>query len=211
MMRTIGEKIKKLRLSIGYSQEKLAEELEVSTKSIQRYETDKSRPDTHTLIQLATFFGVSIDYIVGLTGKKSEMDLEKKFFPKGEYQSRYKMYVKCRNQYHLSPDFSYYWIFWDETGEFGGISQWAGWANQSQTLELRELRPLTPTPEMVSSLSQVYGKPLVINSAEDVEIFCIFGGHALIRTDLCKRYLPIFCEKSAVPDPAEQALRDLYG
>lgn len=72
-MKSLGEKIKKLRMAIGLSQEQLSESLEISVKSIQRYEAGKSRPDTHTLIKLATFFDVSADYLLGLIGIKAQM------------------------------------------------------------------------------------------------------------------------------------------
>lgn len=45
-MKTIGQKIKSLRIALGLSREQLSEIIEVTHKSIYRYETGKSLPDT---------------------------------------------------------------------------------------------------------------------------------------------------------------------
>lgn len=55
-MKSMGQKIRLLRISAGLSQVQLAEEIGVNTKSIQRYETENSRPDTYVLTRLAAFF-----------------------------------------------------------------------------------------------------------------------------------------------------------
>ena len=57
-MKTIGQKIKSLRIALGLSREQLSEIIEVTHKSIYRYETGKSLPDTTTLVKLATYFDV---------------------------------------------------------------------------------------------------------------------------------------------------------
>ena len=69
-MKTTGEKIKSLRIALGLSQEQLSETIDVAHKSIYRYETGKSLPDTTTLVKLATYFDVSTDYLLGLSGLK---------------------------------------------------------------------------------------------------------------------------------------------
>ena len=43
-MKTIGQKIKSLRIALGLSREQLSEIIEVTHKSIYRYETGKSLP-----------------------------------------------------------------------------------------------------------------------------------------------------------------------
>ena len=63
-MRTMGQKIKLLRISAGLNQEQLAEKVGVNIKSIQRYETGKSRPDAYALARLSAFFNVSSDYLL---------------------------------------------------------------------------------------------------------------------------------------------------
>jgi transcriptional regulator with XRE-family HTH domain len=54
---------------VDKSQGALAEALEISEKSIQRYETNKNMPDaySYSLARLAAYFDVSTDYLLGLT------------------------------------------------------------------------------------------------------------------------------------------------
>ncbi len=58
---TLGEKISCLRKKAGYSQEKLAELMEVSRQAVTKWESGKANPDTENLIRLAEIFGVSLD------------------------------------------------------------------------------------------------------------------------------------------------------
>ena len=67
---SIGQRISKLRRDNGYSQEYIAEKLDVSRQAVSKWETDNSVPDTYNLIALAELFGVSIEYIA--VGKQEE-------------------------------------------------------------------------------------------------------------------------------------------
>ena len=40
---------------------------------------------------------------------------------------------------------------------------------------------------------------MVINSLEDAIVYLIYGGQAVIKADICERYLPQFCEDYIVP------------
>ena len=64
---TIGQRICELRKERGYSQEYVAERLDVSRQAVSKWETDLSAPDTYNLIALAALLGVSVEYIA--TGK----------------------------------------------------------------------------------------------------------------------------------------------
>ena len=64
---TMGEKIKQLRNEKGLSQEKLAEELNVSRSAVAKWETDGGIPEIDNLIQLATVFDISLDELLGNT------------------------------------------------------------------------------------------------------------------------------------------------
>ena len=57
----IAKNIKRLRLCAGYSQEQLARKLKISQGAISQWEKGKTIPDTHTLLQMAQIFGVSLD------------------------------------------------------------------------------------------------------------------------------------------------------
>lgn len=59
----IGKKLKELRKSENYTQQELADILQISRVNYTRYETDKVRPDYETLIKIADFYDVSLDEI----------------------------------------------------------------------------------------------------------------------------------------------------
>ena len=64
-MSTIGERIKGLRLSKKVTQKEIADAIGVSSVSVQRFEYGSVRPSLDTLIALADYFDVSLDYLVG--------------------------------------------------------------------------------------------------------------------------------------------------
>ena len=60
-------RLKELRKRRGISQLKLAMDLSMNQNSISRYETGEREADYATLIKLADYFNVSIDYLLGRT------------------------------------------------------------------------------------------------------------------------------------------------
>ena len=62
-MDSIGNRLFELRKKQGITQEKLAEQLNVSRQSVSNWELDKSLPDTDKLFVLAQIYDVSLDYI----------------------------------------------------------------------------------------------------------------------------------------------------
>lgn len=63
-------RIKELRENKKESQQKLAMLLNVSQTMISRYELEQAYPDVEMLIKLAQHFGVSVDYLIGLSESK---------------------------------------------------------------------------------------------------------------------------------------------
>lgn len=61
---TFGEKLYALRRAAGYSQEDLAEKLEVTRQAVSRWEGGAVLPDAPNLLQLGRLFDVSIDYLL---------------------------------------------------------------------------------------------------------------------------------------------------
>ena len=57
--------LKLLRTKNGLSQQALADALEISQQSINRYENHKVEPDIDMLIKMADFFGTSVDFLIG--------------------------------------------------------------------------------------------------------------------------------------------------
>ena len=62
----LGERLKELRLEKGIGQEKLAADLCVGNGTISLWENGLREPKMSNLILLAKYFGVTIDYLVGL-------------------------------------------------------------------------------------------------------------------------------------------------
>ncbi|MBC2370070.1 helix-turn-helix transcriptional regulator [Listeria booriae] len=69
----IGKNISALRNKKGISQEKLAKDLNVSTSTVGMWETGKRAVKDDFVIQLANYFDVSTDYLLG----KSNTDKRK--------------------------------------------------------------------------------------------------------------------------------------
>ena len=61
---TTGERIVKLRKENNYTQEKLAELMDVSRQSVSKWESDIAYPDIDKLIKLSDLFDCSIDYLL---------------------------------------------------------------------------------------------------------------------------------------------------
>lgn len=61
---TIGTKIAVCRKRAGMSQEKLANELNISRQAVSRWETGEAVPDTEKVIQLSRIFHVTTDYLL---------------------------------------------------------------------------------------------------------------------------------------------------
>ena len=66
-------RLKELRKQQNVNQKSLAIKLDISQTTISTYETGVRNPDIKTLINLANFFNVSIDYLVGLSDIKRPM------------------------------------------------------------------------------------------------------------------------------------------
>ncbi len=60
----LSEKIVKLRKNNGWSQEDLAEKLNVSRQAISRWEGDTAQPDAMNILLLSKIFGVTTDYLL---------------------------------------------------------------------------------------------------------------------------------------------------
>lgn len=62
----VGQRIKSLRLENDITQYELGKELSVSKTTISHYENDTRMPPLETLIQIADYFQVDLDYILGI-------------------------------------------------------------------------------------------------------------------------------------------------
>lgn len=69
-MKTIGDKIKKLRIEKGMSQTDLANKLNLSNQAISKWENNFSLPDINLLPEIASIFGINIDDLFEYTKEK---------------------------------------------------------------------------------------------------------------------------------------------
>ena len=60
----LSEKIRALRKRTGLSQEEFAEKLDVSRQAVSKWELGSAVPTADKLVDIADFFGVSLDYLM---------------------------------------------------------------------------------------------------------------------------------------------------
>lgn len=87
-MATFRDRLRHLRTLAGYSQQDLADIMNVTKQTISQYERGVRKPDQDTLLELCDIFNVSTDYLLGKT------DVTLRFVSPEEYQ----------NSYYLDPD-----------------------------------------------------------------------------------------------------------
>lgn len=68
---SFADKLIQLRKQKGWSQEELAEQMNVTRQSVSKWESEQSVPDIERIIQLADLFDVSTDYLLRDTNDKS--------------------------------------------------------------------------------------------------------------------------------------------
>ena len=92
----LAEKIITLRKRMNWSQEELAEKLNISRQSVSKWEVGATIPDLDKILKMSELFGVSTDYLL-----KDEMDVTEltggKDMPEGRVVS-----VEEANAYMLS-------------------------------------------------------------------------------------------------------------
>ena len=61
---TLSEKLQNLRRAAGFSQEQLAERLNVTRQAVSKWETGEGKPDIDNLLPLAKLLGTTVDYLL---------------------------------------------------------------------------------------------------------------------------------------------------
>lgn len=74
----IGSFLKELRNGKGLTQEQLAEKMNVSRRSVSRWETGSNLPDLDLLIEMADFYQVDLRELLNGERKSEQMDQEMK-------------------------------------------------------------------------------------------------------------------------------------
>lgn len=66
----MGNRIGELRRSKGLTLKKMGELLNIRDNTLSQYETGKREPQLGMMIEIANFFGVSVEYLMGKTDKR---------------------------------------------------------------------------------------------------------------------------------------------
>ena len=72
----IAEKLVELRTSKGVTQEDVAQSLSISNKTVSKWENGASTPDLPMVIELAKYYGVTTDTLLGLSEDKKQSTKE---------------------------------------------------------------------------------------------------------------------------------------
>ena len=72
----IAEKLVELRTSKGVTQEDVAQSLSISNKTVSKWENGASTPDLPMVIELAKYYGVTTDTLLGLSEDKNQSTAE---------------------------------------------------------------------------------------------------------------------------------------
>lgn len=73
---TLGSRIQELREEKNISRKHLAQILKISYSAMSKYETNERFPEKEILVQLADYFNVSIDYLIGRSNIRVDKDLK---------------------------------------------------------------------------------------------------------------------------------------
>lgn len=66
----IGDRIKKLREENGLMQQDVCNTLDIEQSTLANYENNHRVPKTDILIKIANYYGVSLDFLVGMTDNR---------------------------------------------------------------------------------------------------------------------------------------------
>ena len=66
-----NERLKELRKELGYTQREVGKHLGVGRTTISEYESGNIVPKQDNLVKLASFLGVSVDYLTGVSDDKT--------------------------------------------------------------------------------------------------------------------------------------------
>ena len=67
VMANLSQRLKQLKIERNLLQKTIAYDNNITLRTYQRYETGEREPSSSTLIKLADYFNVSLDYLTGRT------------------------------------------------------------------------------------------------------------------------------------------------
>ena len=90
-------RLREIRKLSGLTMKELGIRIGVSESAISQYETGKRQPDYETLLKIADYFGVSVDYLLGKDEKAEDSELQ-------EYLEQLKTREEMRMLFKLAAD-----------------------------------------------------------------------------------------------------------
>lgn len=184
-MESMSERIKKIRKTFNLTSQEFADIICCDRKSIQRYENGDSIPNTYILKRISLEFGISTDYILGLS---NEMKIK---YEAEDVALLYQRYKELMNN-KIQEDEEYYWITMQVKEDREYITsvqtEWIGYTDEPIRREIRRARAVIP--ENVIKLCKQINRPIVIiNKISEIGLLYLFGGEAIIRKSLCEEHL----------------------
>ena len=70
-MEILAERLRELRSEKNMTRKEVTEKLNIVERTYQRYENAEREPNASVLVQLADFYGVTIDYLVGRSDQRN--------------------------------------------------------------------------------------------------------------------------------------------
>ncbi|CAM4142839.1 transcriptional regulator [Bacillus wiedmannii] len=89
---SLGQQLKRLRESKGFSQEDVAKKIGVTRQAVYKWENDKSCPDIENLILLSEMYNVTLDELIkGNQNLKEKIHIDEDF----EKENEFGFYIGC--------------------------------------------------------------------------------------------------------------------
>ena len=98
---TLGNKITKLRKENNYTQEQLADLLEVTRQSISKWECDLVYPETDKLIKMSELFNCSLDYLLKDEIEEDNFDRRRPIFKLSLHERKSSKMIGKLPLYHI--------------------------------------------------------------------------------------------------------------
>lgn len=190
----IGERIRAARRSRNMTQEDVADATTISLRTLRRIEHGEVITIEYLML-LAQCLSISIDALLGITPDIATKDNNARN-------------MICRGKEYINPTNRYYCVFVDPEGHRGGITEWIGYKYiDNKEYEVRTLREIDPVYRYDTIYASTFRPPLIINNLDDLDLYNIIGGYALVETSICRSHMQSWYHDYIVPHDPE-ALRD---
>lgn len=89
-----GQRLREIRKGKGITQDELAELLKVRKTTISAYENDKIDPVDNSKVQIAKFFNITLDYLLGVIDKPIPYFNERMILLPEHTQEKHKEFIE---------------------------------------------------------------------------------------------------------------------